>query len=222
MLCVSSSSPPSPFPVNEAMADISEHSHEIGPANLPFTRRGRKAQAEKSRSRGRTSFNSGPPEDTDQSSTPPAIHNSLHMNAIAGPSNAVQQPMASTSAPTPTVSPLRQPQPHTPHPPPPQASPQLQHPQFQHAVSMTAPLPPPPPPPTHMDMSQERWDRMSVLFQTIRDRARGFEYPGASVAALESVLIRLYLESPVAGGMGGPPQSMAGMPLNGMGDTVGT
>lgn len=49
---------------------------------------------------------------------------------------------------------------------------------------------------------------MSVLFDSIRTHARSIEYPGPSVAALESVLIRLYLESPV-GGMGGPP----GMPL---------
>jgi hypothetical protein len=44
---------------------------------------------------------------------------------------------------------------------------------------------------------------MAVLFHSIRDHARGFEYPGPSVAALESVLIRLYLESPV--GVSAPP-----------------
>jgi hypothetical protein len=44
----------------------------------------------------------------------------------------------------------------------------------------------------------DRWDRMSVLYNHIREHARnGFEYPIPSVAALESVLIRLYLESPV-------------------------
>lgn len=41
---------------------------------------------------------------------------------------------------------------------------------------------------------------MHVLFNSIRDNSRsGFEFPGPSVAALESVLIRLYLESPVGG-----------------------
>ena len=56
---------------------------------------------------------------------------------------------------------------------------------------------------------------MSVLYNAIRDHARsGFDYPGPSVAALESVLIRLYLESPVSGVLmginGGGPVSVAG------------
>lgn len=49
--------------------------------------------------------------------------------------------------------------------------------------------------------SQERWDRLEVLFQSVRNNARGgYEYPGPSVVALESVLVRLYLESPMRGG----------------------
>lgn len=43
---------------------------------------------------------------------------------------------------------------------------------------------------------------MATLFHTIRDHARAFEYPTASVAALETVLIRLYLESPMGVGVG--------------------
>ena len=78
-------------------------------------------------------------------------------------------------------------------------------PSFQSAISMLAPLPSmgqmQPPPPPSVDMSQERWDRMGVLFQSIREHARSFEFPSPSVAALESVLIRLYLESPIAGGI---------------------
>ena len=38
---------------------------------------------------------------------------------------------------------------------------------------------------------------MGVLFQSVRDHARSLEFPAPSVAALESVLIRLYLESPI-------------------------
>lgn len=49
--------------------------------------------------------------------------------------------------------------------------------------------------------SQDRWDRLEVLFQSVRNSARGgYEYPGPSVVALESVLVRLYLESPMRGG----------------------
>ena len=47
-------------------------------------------------------------------------------------------------------------------------------------------------------MERERWDRMDVLYQSIRNNARQFEYPAASVAALESVLVRMYFESPLS------------------------
>jgi hypothetical protein len=46
-------------------------------------------------------------------------------------------------------------------------------------------------------MERERWDRMDVLYQNIRTNTRQFEYPAASVAALESVLVRMYFESPI-------------------------
>lgn len=69
-----------------------------------------------------------------------------------------------------------------------------------------------------MDLSQERWDRMSVLFGSIRDHARDFEYPPPSIAALESVLIRLYLESPMGGALAPPGglDGMQGIAMNGM------
>jgi hypothetical protein len=50
-------------------------------------------------------------------------------------------------------------------------------------------------------MSNERWDNMATLFHSIREHARNFEYPSPSVAALETILIRLYLESPVGVGV---------------------
>jgi len=46
---------------------------------------------------------------------------------------------------------------------------------------------------------QARWDRMSVLFEHVRNAARTFEHAPPSVAALESVLVRMYLESPLNG-----------------------
>ncbi|RPD55861.1 hypothetical protein L226DRAFT_528593 [Lentinus tigrinus ALCF2SS1-7] len=183
---------------------ISEHSHEIGPANLPFTKRGRKAQAEMEaraaadRPRGRPRKERQPEPDP---STSPQSTSFMDdgQNAVAGPSSAPAGPPMAQSVP-----------------PPPMGEPQS----FQSAISMLAPLPPMPP--TSVDMSQERWDRMSVLFQSIRDHARSFEFPAPSVAALEGVLIRLYLESPIGNtiaqqtvqpmdgmhpgvGMGGPP-----------------
>jgi len=145
--------------------DMSHHTHEIGPANLPFTRRGRKAavQQEKEKSkRFRPSDGSSPSPSTTATSN------------------------TATSNPGPSTMTT-----------------------YNSAVSMLAPLPPSqaPPfaPPQQFGHSQvlpqdDRWDRMSVLYNAVRNHARsGFDYPGPSVAALESVLIRLYLESPVAG-----------------------
>lgn len=48
--------------------------------------------------------------------------------------------------------------------------------------------------------SQEVWDRLGILFESIRSNAQGgYEYPGTSVVALETVLIRLYVEGPMSG-----------------------
>ncbi|KAH9950902.1 hypothetical protein B0H21DRAFT_720345 [Amylocystis lapponica] len=173
---------------------MSEHSHEIGIANLPFTKRGRKAQAEQE---GRARQRSHPAHDSNTSSTsPPAVgvaSPSISANAIAGPSNIHQPVMAPHPAPS--------------HPAP----------TFQSAISMLAPLPQMPPQPP-VASSQDRWDRMNVLFGSIREHARTFEYPSPSIAALESVLIRLYLESPV-GGLPTAPGAMdgvVGIGVNGM------
>jgi len=46
---------------------------------------------------------------------------------------------------------------------------------------------------------------MTTLFHSIRDHARAYEYPAVSVAALETILIRMYLESPVNVGIGAQP-----------------
>jgi hypothetical protein len=43
----------------------------------------------------------------------------------------------------------------------------------------------------------ERWERLDALFQSVRDAARTFTFPMASISALEAVLLRLYLDSPV-------------------------
>ncbi|KAJ8495636.1 hypothetical protein ONZ51_g1566 [Trametes cubensis] len=183
---------------------VSEHSHEIGLANLPFTKRGRKAQAEmeahtNERPRGRPRKDRHSETPVSQSPSSTSFMDDVHsQNAVAGPSSA----SASTSMNQPVSS-------SSPEAiaPPPQT--------FQAAISMLAPLPsmqqlqPP-----SVDVSQERWDRMGVLFQSIRDHARTFEFPTPSVAALESVLIRLYLESPIGGGsMAGPsgPSHMESM-----------
>jgi hypothetical protein len=96
----------------------------------------------------------------------------------------------------------------------------VQQQSFSSAVSMLAPLP------TQQayqasqaygyaaqqaypSQAQDRWENMATLFTTIREHARSFEYPSASVAALETVLIRLYLESPM--GVGTPAMNLGTM-----------
>jgi hypothetical protein len=141
------------------------HSHEVGLANLPFTRRGRKAAVQQEKSQSKR---------TKTSSVTPSPMVAGSSNSISAPPMfALPHPFATPNAPS--VYP---------------------QPQFGYG-----PQPPPPPQPS-LAAAQERWDRMSVLFDSIRTHARAYEYPGPSVVALESVLIRLYLESPVGGAPG--------------------
>ncbi|TFK36921.1 hypothetical protein BDQ12DRAFT_686095 [Crucibulum laeve] len=185
---------------------ISQHSHEIGLANLPFTRRGRKAAVQQEKERRK----SQPPTDEPngaavEHSAPPVSSGS----SAPGPSSAPQP------APTypPSVSML------APLPPPPQpaytAAPQSFGYPPQQAQYAPAPAP--------QGFPQERWDNMVTLFNSVRDHARVFEYPLPSVTALETVLIRLYLESPV--GLGAQSNSGAIMqngirPPQGQGQTL--
>ncbi|KAG5654706.1 hypothetical protein H0H81_007462 [Sphagnurus paluster] len=158
---------------------ISQHSHEIGLANLPFTRRGRKA-AQREKERAQPSV---------EPSTPAPAATT---NVVAGPSSVPPPPPPTMF--TSTVSML------APLP----AQPPYHHPPFTYA-----PVPQQfaPPPQVHPAMSHERWENMATLFNSVREHARGFEYPSVSVAALETVLIRLYLESPV--GLGAQPSMAA-------------
>lgn len=165
--------------------DISQHSHEIGHANLPFTRRGRKAAAQRDKKKG-------PEED---SSTPAPT--SSNANAVAGPSSTAQaQPYSSAIA---MLAPLPS---QTTYQPPPQP--------YGYPSSVAQPYPSPPP---HAALSHDRWENMATLFHSVREHARGFEYPAVSVAALETILIRLYLESPVGVG---PQPTMTSIMQNGM------
>jgi hypothetical protein len=159
-------------------SDISQHSHEIGLANLPYTRRGRKAavQQDKEKSRKQPKLN--------HPSTPRAASTS-QVAVVAVASTSTSQTQATE--------------------------------QFTNAVSMLAPLPAPvftqqpsqyaqaatPAPAASPSVSHDRWENMATLFESVRGYARTFEYPTATVAALETVLIRLYLESPVT--MGSQP-----------------
>ncbi|KAF8585821.1 hypothetical protein K439DRAFT_1409619 [Ramaria rubella] len=182
-----------------------KHSHEVGEANLLFTRRGRKAAQEKGKL---SAFRANSILNGSGAASSSSLHNANgtsnhHQNSIGGPSSIPHDP---------NISPALQ-HPHNPHP----GLSHHAHTSMPSAISLLAPLPPPVPVvPQPTDASQERWNRMGVLFASIRQHARGFEYPGPSVAALESVLIRLYLESPLGGGLG--PGGLSSTGLTGMGD----
>ncbi|KAF9502440.1 hypothetical protein BDN71DRAFT_40397 [Pleurotus eryngii] len=190
---------------------MSQHSHEVGLANLPFTRRGRKAATTEEKERSRKHFR---PQD-DASNTlsptpapdpqnapaplpPPPVQNHAPVhnhNAIAGPSN-IQQPAATYPAAVSALAPL-----------PSQPSYQPQQATYQQPAHQ------PYPQHTHVDSNatrQDRWDNMSTLFNSVREHARNFAYPAVSVAALETILIRLYLESPV-GSIASPHQQVPGL-----------
>ncbi|KAI0094195.1 hypothetical protein BDY19DRAFT_911670 [Irpex rosettiformis] len=186
---------------------VSEHSHEIGPANLPYTKRGRRAQvlSEHIQHNGHSSDGRESTEDPEDSPPIPSQN-----NPIPGPSNSAS-PILQHPQAEPALNHLTPPQSFDNiialYPSPPLASPtpqQQQHslplpqPQMQHHAQLPPPVPPPPPSPiTQMALNQERWDRMSAIFESVRGHARTFDYPSPSVATLETILIRLYLESPV-------------------------
>ena len=170
--------------------DISQHSHDIGLANLPYTRRGRKAAVQQEKDRGRKSVAASDAEHQGMTSSSTG---SLSMGVHPQSNHSVSSFSSAVSmlAPLPgQVYPQSQtaPQPYN-------------YPSgLQFAPVQAAPA-----------LPHERWDNMATLFQTIREHARGFEYPAASVAALETIVIRLYLESPM-----GVTQSVAPLNQNGI------
>jgi hypothetical protein len=179
-------------------ADVSQHSHEIGLPNLPYTRRGRRAQAA-AKSTVVGPDPSMPPASPSQSEGP-----YLEPNQTTGQMAAQPDLSPAYSSPYPHFPSMSMPLPQglggvISLPGPSSASTPAPVP-----APTPAPLPFPVPSPAQAvaandreRMERERWDRMDVLYQSIRSNARQFEYPAASVAALESVLVRMYFESPI-------------------------
>ncbi|KAH0838138.1 hypothetical protein J3R83DRAFT_6389 [Lanmaoa asiatica] len=131
---------------------IAEHSHPIGIANLPFTRRGRRAAVEAEKAKSKRNAQSVAPASTEASTSTSA--------GAAAPQ---------TPQPHMTAFPSGAPLTHLPHP----------FPHYPSQSGVSTPYPQMLPAPS---AQSEQWE---------------------AVVALESVLIRLYLESPM-GMMGGP------------------
>ena len=196
------------------LPDRAQHSHEIGLANLPFTRRGRRAQVEQEKARSArrrsdieqdrasTSAPTAATPGTVQRLEEPDLH-SITPEIEDTPSEQTIDPVLFTHDPTTQFTPITTQAVQTVHQLPPTPAPPPPQPQQM--------MPPPPQPATLTQITQmhhphslvqdeqARWDRMSVLFEHVRNAARTFEHPPPSVAALESVLIRMYLEGPLNG-----------------------
>jgi len=158
-----------------------QHSHAVGDANLPFTRRGRRMEAakQKVKTQGFGEENANDDEEL------PRL-------------NAVQTQATPRLQQQPTPQPVSVP---VPVPVAAQAPAQAQAPAPAPAPAPATPVVQPRPVQVQQTGQQEVFDRLEVLFQNIRSNSRGgYEYPGASVVALETVLLRLYLEGPMRRG----------------------
>ncbi|KAG8962718.1 hypothetical protein FRC03_003872 [Tulasnella sp. 419] len=234
----------------------SVHSHEIGPANYPYTRRGRKAMAtergyaskKKNRDSTGPAGGGGGPGDAggmdggdDDGDGGVSDDGDQDADMDPGPGAPVGGPVGGQVAPQQAQPPQPQPQ----APPPPQQQPQQQvaqqqqqqppphmnavppqyvqppmyqnaYPQpiatssrrpFQQAIPPPVVAAPPPPipqamPPPHDLLAADRWarwQRMSDMFDALKANGRNFDYPPASMAALEATLVRMTLESPFGG-----------------------
>ncbi|PFH54862.1 hypothetical protein AMATHDRAFT_38092 [Amanita thiersii Skay4041] len=165
---------------------LSQHSHPIGPANLPFTRRGRKAQAILDKQRTRPNPSPLPPPPPPP--PPPPLSHSESDPPLPLPSSSPPPPpsLPETHSPSDSASP--------PIAPLQTQSTFQQHssPSFVYSAPVSQPFISP------QNLSHDRWENMSTLFHSVRENARAFDYPAVSIAALESILIRLYLESPMS------------------------
>ncbi|EKM84160.1 hypothetical protein AGABI1DRAFT_104119 [Agaricus bisporus var. burnettii JB137-S8] len=162
-------------------------------ANLPFTRRGRREAALKTdKEKGRPAS----PQSQENAPSPSTQHSVTNEPDASPTAVSPQPPSASFSSAVSMLAPL-----------PTQNTFSVASPQTYSYTASTAPLNYPSGPsqsistPAPTNLGNDRWENMATLFQSIRHHARNFEYPGASVAALETILIRLYLESPVGVGM---------------------
>jgi hypothetical protein len=83
---------------------------------------------------------------------------------------------------------------------------------------------PPGLPPLHLPRvptAHDRWERLAVLFRSVHTHALTFDYPDESVNVLESMLVKLYLESPLVGGGlrdDGTGLGMEGIEMGALGD----
>ena len=155
---------------------------------MPFTRRGRKARAlEDKERRNRTANESDDHTQTPAPQPPPAIAETSTTNQ-----NVTPQPAAQSQPPT-TPGPSTSPSFASATSLPARTAYQ-QSPSNAYAYPTTmAPQSYVPP----QNLSHDRWENMTTMFHSVRENARTHEYPSVSIAALESVLIRMYLESPI-------------------------
>ncbi|KAF8922113.1 hypothetical protein CPB85DRAFT_1427445 [Mucidula mucida] len=195
------------FETDEVRASYNpQHSHPIGPENFPFTRRGRKAAVQEEKERPRKYQKKDEASATPSMSQPPPPTQFIQQPQPVQPQPQQQQQHHQVAVPVPQALPPNQFTSNVS-----MIAPLPQHPQHAHTQYQPQPqaqyayvpqgYPMAPMPDAQMQptaITQDRWQNMQTLFNAIREHSRGFNYPFASVIALESVLIRLFLESPVS------------------------
>ncbi|KAG8751916.1 hypothetical protein FRC12_012205 [Ceratobasidium sp. 428] len=228
-----------------------EHSHPIGLENLPFTRKGQKAlNSARPKTMPRiptTSVTSTSEDESGASSvrSPTVSAHGVHLSA-GRPDLFVLSPpppdpngdmfaqrqafsrlssIPSSSSRSSYARPLDHQPPHDYRSPPISTSLESSSPTSH--VFQDPPLGydlPPELPPLRLPevpTANDRWERLAVLFRSVHSHALTFDYPEDSVNALESMLVRLYLESPLVGGMlreEGTPASMEELGLGVLGE----
>lgn len=145
--------------------DNDQHSHEIGEANLMFTKKGRRAAQEAEHPTSTKKKRKD--EDRDHGA-----------NGVTSASNTTGT-FTAHSAPLPNIYAQAQAQV--------QAQPAVQAPIVPEAPSVAA---------------QERWDRLTNIFNMVRDGGRLIQYSEGNMATLETCLLRLYTEIPVVAPQG--------------------
>ncbi|KAJ7651723.1 hypothetical protein DFH06DRAFT_1475733 [Mycena polygramma] len=135
---------------------ISQHSHEIGLANLPFTRRGRKAAVQQEKSRKQPKLTHPSSVSSPSGSQPPPVASTSRAQTTEQFSNCDLYASATTSSPG-YVSPTD----HLPIRDTGRCSVG-----FAILFRTTA------------------WENMATLFESVRGHARTFDYPTASVACV--------------------------------------
>ncbi|KAF8323031.1 hypothetical protein DL93DRAFT_2070453 [Clavulina sp. PMI_390] len=152
-----------------------------------------------------TSINVAPPMQQQHSTSSMQNYQPMNMQPATGISPQSLVP-SQHATPNPSPANLQPPPPPPPPAPPPPVPQQQQQQQQQQQVLPPSMAPPPtsisaaqPPPPLPITVSADpyRWDRIGALFDAVRHSARTTSFAPEDVLALEMIILRLHMQTPV-------------------------